>query len=364
MKKFNKYFISIFALFLFVGVAHADFDISQWRFYKGVSGVNTSTSSLVGVELDREVFARANNNLSDIRIIDSNGVEVAYAVRSEVGKAQITSYSPRVLNLSSIPGEYTSFVADFGSNVVHNSLEMLTSSRNFRKNVQISGSDDNESWQVLEKDQVIYDYSLEFKAKDTVLKYPESSFRYLLVKIFDDGDDPIKVSGISAKKLELSKEKKVTYSPVYEFVIKNKKTFVLIDKGQKGLETDKIILGIGSENFERYADVYSSDKKGQWQENKNGFSKAGSGVLYSYKTSKLNANKFFIDYNKTQGRYILLEISNFDNDSIAFSSVKLEGVARSILFLASPSAHPLYSASWALNGCGACWLSLGAGLEF
>ena len=292
MKKFNRYLILIFIFFLFTGTIYANFDISKWRYYKNIIGVSISNPSLIGVELDKEIFKRANNNLSDIRIIDDNNENVAYVVRSEISKTKIKNYSPAVLNLSNVVGKYTSFVVDFGSNVVHNSLEILTDSKNFRKNVQISGSNNNKNWQVLEKDKTIYDYSLEFNIKNTTLKYPESSFRYLLIKISDTNEKPIKISGVSAKKIETSKEKRIIYKPVYKFFTKDKKTFLLVDKGQKGLETDKIILEINSDNFERYVSVYSSTRVGDWKNNKKNFSNIGNGILYSYKTGKLNNNKF------------------------------------------------------------------------
>ena len=51
----------------------------------------------------------------------------------------------------------------------------------------------------------------------------------------------------------------------------------------------------------------------------------------------------FINFRKTLDRFILLQIDNLDNKALNISGVRLEGVARSILFLAEPkTSYKLY----------------------
>lgn len=322
--------VSVFFMCAVASVAYADFAPTIWKYYKDIGGVdqrNADSSVVKAVELDNEVFSNARPDLADLRVIDGTENETPYVLRSEGATAKIATYHPRVLNLSSVPGSHTSFVADFGSNTPHNSIDIITSSSNFRKKVEVSGSNDATEWQILDNKQVIYDYTLEFRAKNTKITYPESTFRYLKIKILDAGDAPINVSGVVAQKTEEKGATRVSYKPSFTIQEENKITKIVIDLGQRGLETDTILLGIDSENFERFVSIQGSDNAVSWNV-------VGNDVLYSYKTSKLDARKNIIKYANTKKQYLLLQIQNYDNKPLMINGVKAEGLARSLLFLA------------------------------
>lgn len=339
LKKGRIFFSSVLLASLFAIPAYADFDVSSWKYYKDIrldKGLQTH-SSIAAVQLDRQVFSGALFDLSDLRVVNDHGEEVPYVVRSEGGSAKIVTYNPKIINLSSIPGAYTTFEIDFGSDsIVHNSIEILTNSINFRRKVEVSGSDDGMHWQILNSGQVIYDYTLEFKAKNTTVSYPESTFRRLKVKIFDEGDTPLSIQGAIAQKTEERAAQTVFYSPQFSVAQENNVTKVLIDLGQRGLETNAITLEIHDENFERYAQIYGSDDAKTW-------TPVGNDIVYSYKTTKLETKKSQVRYLNTIRRYLLLKINNYDNKPLQITNVQAQGTARSILFLeAGGASYRLY----------------------
>ena len=310
-------------------LAHAEFLPQEWLFTKNIAipeGVGKDT--LIGVELDSEVFGNAKKDLGDLRVVDNNGVEVPYVVRSETTKSQIIRYSPKMYNLSYVTGNNTSFIVDFGGNVAHNEISILTSSRNFRKQVTISGSNDRTNWKTFVEGKEIYDYSMEFSARDTSVSYPESLYRYLQVQINDSGDKALSISGVSAQRFEVTRAKKVFYQPTVTQKEEGKQTIITADIGQRGLETDTATLFISSQNFQRHVSVLSSDDNKNW-------SSIGSDILYSFQTSKMNSSKSTINYGSIKRRYIQFIIDNYDNQPLLIENkIILEGYAHSILFLA------------------------------
>ena len=321
-------------------VVYADFIPEEWLYSKDITipaGITEDT--LIGVELDNEVFANAKKNFGDLRIIDEGGTEIPYVLRSETTKQNIVSYSPQMLNLSYVTGSHTTFIADFGGNVAHNKIEILTSSKNFRRQVTISGSNDKVNWQTIKENEEIYDYTLEFQAKNTQISYPESIYRYVLVKIDDSEQQQLDISGVRAQQIETRRAKKVSYEPKVWQVEdeKNKQTIITLDLGQRGLETDTAILSIDSKNFERYVTVSGSDDLKHW-------SHIDSDMLYSYQTSKVHSSKSILYYGAVNKRYFRFVINNYDNQPIVIGNdIVLQGLAHSILFLANPdTAYGLY----------------------
>lgn len=311
---------------------HADFIPQEWFYTKDIAipgGITNGT--LIGVELDSEVFGNAKSDLGDLRIVDTSGMEVPYVLRSETTKKEVVQYSPKIYDLSYVAGDHTSFIVDFGGNVAHNEISILTSSKNFRRAATISGSNDRTHWQTIVSGRDIYDYSLEFVARDVSITYPESLYRYVQVRIDDNGDSPLAISGVSAQRFEVMRAKKVSYRPTVTQREEGKQTIILADLLQRGLETDTATFAISSQNFQRHVSILSSDDNKNWM-------RVGDDVVYSYQTSKIRSNKSSVHFSSVKQRYLRFVIDNYDNQPLKIeNAVTLEGLAHSILFLADPN---------------------------
>lgn len=329
-------FLSTLLFVLLAHVAYADFIGEEWKYIKDIevpSGIGEHT--LVGIELDSEVFGTAKSSFADLRIVSEEGFEVPYVLRSERGRRAVEKYSPEVFDLSFVDDSHTSFIVDFGESIAHNEIIINTPSRNFRKTVTLEGSNDRDSWQTLTEEVEIYDYSLEFTARDTSVSYPESLFRYVRVTIDDSEGERIDVDGALAKRVELTRAQKVSYDPTVGVTedIKENQTIITSDIGQRGIETDTAHFSISSENFERYVVIYASHDDKHYQ-------RIGSDVIYSYNTSKKNTLKTTVRHSPTNKRYLRFVINNYDNQPLDIASdVRLEGLAHSVLFLADPDTQ-------------------------
>ena len=203
-KTLNKAFIwglLGIGILLVSGVAHADFTGDLWPYQKTITlPGSVPEGSLVEFVPDQQVFAGSANRLADLRIIEQGtGLEVPYQLLIERGERRRRSYEVTVLDLSHVPGESTSFVADIGrEGVLHNEIEIRTPSRNFQRDVVVEGSSDLKTWAVIEDDVQIFDFTIEsrgFTERLTRFTYPSSTVRYLRVRIMDGEEEPLEITG-------------------------------------------------------------------------------------------------------------------------------------------------------------------------
>src|SRR3990167_9998159 len=190
----------ISALFLLLtSVIKADFNLGKWKYGKEIRV--SGNQKLASFSLDNQVYEHSKDGLSDLRIIDGSGKEVKYKLTIESGQKTIETIPAKIRDLGIKVGDNTQFIADLGrQGILHNSVTIQTSSVNFRRQVEVETSDDSANWLLAKKadeGSYIYDYSMDFKAKNTTVYYPQSTARFLRIKILDNGEEPIKVTGAS-----------------------------------------------------------------------------------------------------------------------------------------------------------------------
>ena len=327
--------ISALAILAFLGLvstASADFSQKEWHAYKEVrlsTGIDSTT--LLRVSLDAEVFATSTSDLRDLRVVDINNKEVPYILITNRDDIQSSLLAPKILNKGSVAGESTSFVMDFGGPVLHNqvTLDINNELKNYRKKVQIYGSADMGKWQLLADNQIIYDYSKDYPARNTTVSYPESTYRYVLVKIIDTESAPVQVLGASARRDVYTSGSRLSYTPAFETMVVGKNTEIVADFGQQGILADRAVILIDSKNFERPVNVYSSPDKKTW-------SYVGGDGIYRYKTRELSGDKTSVAYGGSGARYVKLVILNQDNQPLNVTGVLFSGYTRAVAFLAEP----------------------------
>ena len=133
--------------------ALADFSGGAWQFFKPILVPSEIVEeTLVEVVPDREVFVRADKGFADLRIIEvGNHQEVPYMLLVERGEERRSSIAVDVRDLKHTPGQFTSFVVDLGpEKLLHNELEVQSPSENFQRRVVVEGSQDSQTWAVLQ----------------------------------------------------------------------------------------------------------------------------------------------------------------------------------------------------------------------
>lgn len=314
--------------------SRAQIKYQSWRYMKDIriSG-DPKAGDLVKVTLDQDIFNHAQEDLRDIRIDGSDGAEVPYKLIVEKSfYSQNNIYPVRILNNSfSSDGQYNIFIVDFEQKgFLNSSLNILISSDNFKRTVEVSGSNDMQSWNVLKTNGYIYNYTdriANFRAGDTEVSYPENTYQYLQVKIFSRGEAPLAISGAQVSRIVNSSNKEMTIQPKYRIEENSarKTTDIVIDLEKKGWPTSNMLIDSGTDNFNREVVIYESDDKASWRQ-------LGNGYIFNLNTPKFTGANLNIDYSESRTRYLKAEIFNGDDTPITVRGISIKTILRSMVF--------------------------------
>lgn len=327
--------IAFFIFFMFVSAVFADFDVSKWQYRSRIEG-GPDASEYVLLELPQDFFSHLKSDLSDLRIINEDG-EAPYAASIEQENSFFTTLPARMFNLSSVSGDATTFVLDLGtSGTFHNAVSILTASENFRRQVEVMGSNDQASWRTLTRVGQIFDYTVRddikpVKVSDTTVVYPEATYRYIMVKIFDKGETPLKISSATVSRQMFIGAREILYDPSLERAenVSTKSTDLILDLGAGGIPHRSAKLEINDSNFSRQVSISDSDDRANWR-------LLDHNVIYKIETSKFSGSHQQFTYPESNKRYLRIEIHNGDNRPLPVGRVGLSGVVRSILFHYDP----------------------------
>ncbi len=331
---------------LLLSVARADFALEDWRYFKAIQApAALDGEELAELALDREVFQQSASGQRDLRVVagDETG-EVAYQLVTATGRRERTMVGGRVRDLSHAPNRHSSFVVDLAqAGILHNQVEVLTSSQNFQRNVAVEASPDGQSWSLVQESSQIFDFTVEergFTAKDTRISYPESSHRYLRVSVINNDEAPLAITGAAVSSVRESPASETRYPGPIIGRSEDREALTSImemDLGGEGLPINRLILHTSAVNFHRDVSVMGSNDLETW-------STLASGVaIYSFRTAKFVGDSLEVAFPESTHRYFRLVIQNRDDPPLTVDEIAFSGIDRKVLFLAQPgTSYALY----------------------
>ena len=331
---------------LLLSVARADFALEDWRYFKAIqTPAALDGEELAELALDRAVFQQSASGQRDLRVVagDETG-EVAYQLVTETGRRERTMVGGKVRDLSHVPNRHSSFVVDLAqAGILHNQVEVLTSFRNFQRNVAVEASPDGQSWSLVQEGSQIFGFTVEergFTAKDTRVSYPESSHRYLRVSVINNDEAPLEITGAAVSSVRESPASETRYPGPIIGRSEDREALTSImemDLGGEGLPINRLILHTSAVNFHRDVSVMGSNDLATW-------STLASGVaIYSFRTPKFVGDSLEVAFPESTHRYFRLVIQNRDDPPLTVDEIAFSGIDRKVLFLAQPgTSYALY----------------------
>ena len=322
----------------------ADFSLRDWQYAKPISLPDVlGQDSLVEITPDREVFAGSVPGLADLRIIADTGTEVPYKLEVSPATTQRTSFQVNISDKGYVPGQYTSFIADLGrSGILHNEIEFQTSSTNFRRTAIAETSNDRVTWARV-TEQTVYDFTVRernFTTRNTRVRYPESTVRYLRVRIADDGSGNIEISGATVFFVKETAAREGIWPATIVDVSRDtsqRTSLVLIDLGSPGLPTHRLAIKVNDVNFHRGVTLQASADRETWM------TILSRSEIYAYDTPKFVGSSSVISYPETTLRYLRLIIHDEDNPPLNIQGVTVWGLQPRLVFSVKPGqSYQLY----------------------
>lgn len=290
-------------------------------------------ASYLLVNLDAAVYAGAQEDLDDLRVVTDDGKQVPSQVIVARDETREESRSTRLLDRMLSPERDTLFTLDLGADAPqHNRLLIETESRNFSRRVTVETSDDNRTWAVARGDGYIFDFSRDTSARFLTIDYPTSTRRYVRVRIWNEGEKPIEVEGAEVSFL-IDREARLEQWPAKLENLgreSNRKTSLLrLDLGTPKLPHSRIEIETGASNFHRHVEIEGSRDAERW-------ARVGEGEIFSVALERINRRHLVIDYPETRYRFLRLRIFDYDDQPLEISEARVYGRARRLLFRREP----------------------------
>lgn len=179
------------------------------------------------------VTSKLNQNFSDLRIINSKGVETPYILATE-GKTYHSSYFKeyKIEEKKIVPKCSTSIVIKNENKTEINNISVEVKNADVVKFSQVLGSDDAKNWFAI-KSAYLFDLNNHVSQPNTfnIINFPISNYRYFKIDFIDSNSAPINIirAGYFDTKIQ---EGKFTLLPSPSFKVVNhidtKQTFINI----------------------------------------------------------------------------------------------------------------------------------------
>jgi hypothetical protein len=169
------------------------------QYYHDLPLVEGGTSRWYDFVLQPPDFGPTRSDLGDLRLHDSTGHEVPYALRILRAESRAEAIVTREFNRSSGPDGSSQLALDLGSDVIeHNEVEVDLPGMGVRRRVRVDGSADGNDWHELATKHWLRFRVDDKEIEDRRIAYPPSRFRYVRVRVNRDPEYDEKAVAIGA----------------------------------------------------------------------------------------------------------------------------------------------------------------------
>jgi hypothetical protein len=355
----NMRICAVIVLFAAAGTVFSAVDLTKWKYCCRIN-FEDKPSGYCRMDITPEIYCVAKSDLSDIRIIGSDGQQAPYLIVRPMDTAGRRQYSPVIINRSTDAQKNSLATLDFGKKTVKNLIDVRTAGGSFRRAVKVEGSNDNVKFFTLVEQAFIFavDYKEKFRFGDIDL--PLNDYRYLRITVepmageekspvIEDirafEDERKSAARMSANMLCINHfEDEADNLSLYEY-----------DLGFGNLPINEIKLSVADESFYRHISIEgrnalkrkikieSEDNRERFREVNVPWSGLAGGTIYRY--IRDNGKKYEKTTLSLSGspayRYLRITIRNYDDKPLTLTAASAEMIAHKIVFDTTDSVGEL-----------------------
>ncbi len=337
-----------------------DEDLSQWQYSAEIELPAGDSIPAEGVEnfnlidffVNTDVFSHAASNLEDLRIYNSGGQAVPYALRILVPKSVRETVPTQEFNRSEPENGIHELTLDLNrDDIDHNEVIVDTSGTSFRRFVVIEGSSDARDWRPLASGNV-----LRFPAGNEPFQiqsftYANSRHRYVRIQISPDpqagdttnGNDVFSIVDVKiAQHLEVPGEMVTTNvvlnarEPTRQYGVPASRW--IVDLGGDNIPFDRLEADVEDAEFARDASLETEYVNSQGRRS---FSSIGVAGTWQRLPGDAVVPMFLEVYEQSAKR-LRLTVADYRNKPLTLKAIRVSAPARQIVFeRPSESEFPL-----------------------
>jgi hypothetical protein len=344
-------FLTVIIMIMLHSVAHAETDLSKWSHRASIEIKPTPEAGLVQVALSPEILDRAKPDLSDLRVVDAGGAEIGYVLRMAQRKTASTPLPTKLYNRTHLPGQHSAVTVEFGSKIIKNNITIHTNGTAFKRRVQVEGSDDGVTWEIVRKGALLFRVQKEARKQAMVdsksVDLPENDWQYLRVTVFNDPEDAeaVEIDDVKASRKVTTPAQTVDV-PVKSVSIKDKDrcTEIYLDLAYRNLPLSEVSLRFSNPNFFREVSVLGRNEEtilvrtpvedspalekrlpAPWKP-------IMKRAIFRYTGGGADEQSTSLNLTRARYRYLLIRIENRDDPPLSFEAATVTRLTRTIAF--------------------------------
>lgn len=287
---------------------------------------------LVSVVVPRDVYAGAQTQLHDLRVMDAEGREVPYVLDARKGLTRVEARITRLGETSFAPGQFTQVVLDIGKqSPFHNALRVMTPEEAFITWVEVAVSDDAREWRIVRERGPIFRFRKEGREGDQTIRYSETNARYIRLR-FLDGAKQFRLTGAEAA-YDVSVEAELV--PVVtprapDADAKPQQSWWRADLGAATPPIAEVRFEVEQPEFHRAVYVSASDDGKNWE-------LEGKGEIYRFRQGDKTQEWLRVGFSEAPGqRFWRVEVMNGNDPPLAGARPTLYTTPRHVVFRQEP----------------------------
>ncbi len=313
--------------------------LNRWQYYQQIE--IAPGTGLGDVVLDEQALDGSRDDGRDLRLYDSAGKEIPYALRVLRDVNRSDAFEANAFNRST-SGLTAEVTLDLGASPEqHNEVDIDTAGQNFRRRVDILGSPDGASWFSLREDALIFRFSSGGRGVDErSIDYPPSRYRYLRVRVAADplgaANAPKIESVVVRRHVKMQGEETLFPAgyPVREATRENGRpasTYTIDLQGRIPLQAIRLSIAEGAFSRPYRLERIDGDATGPVY--------IASGILS--RSEEQNASEVTLRFEEVFARQLRLVVTDDRNPALQLFAASAISAARQVIFDRSAGQGPL-----------------------
>lgn len=331
----------------------AKFDERLWEKYAEIKApTGISNEGLAGLYLEPQqigdIFTKVP--FADFRIITDQKEEVPWHIVATRTKQREIEVPHEIQNSSLTPegDTWLEIVFDKQPRGI-NAVEIMTDEFNFSRQVEIFGSADGKTWNIVRNDGVIFDLTKNEKFRHTRITFPQTGFRYLALKINNGNTQPFKINGVKVfqRNVLLSQSYIIQGTIEKHEINTQRQESSIVVRMNTAFPVDQLVITTPEQNFQRSVEVQIKRDNKVW-------TRLTYGTIFNLTATNMRETRSTIDLPEIVTKEFRLVFKDFDSPPLSVTNVtgygyrrllvfKQQSDKRLYLFWGNPLAHsPLY----------------------
>lgn len=350
---------NVFSLFIFLlsltplfsGTPTASVTPDDFQYSAGVKGP-IKNNSLYQIILSDEILQRCSADCKDLRLTDPANNEIPHVIIKNKTQKKTEKYLFEIIQYEEDSNLAVITMKLPEKHKPISIINLITTDRDFKKNLILHGSHDMGKWILLAEDN-IYDFSSQVDLRKTKIKFRRSDYNYYRLQLIEKkitGNDyeafslkykgmDFSVNNIKNKNIRINKimaqatsEKKkaavndeAVFTEFYRYTEEDGDTAIIVEAG---LPFNRVSFDASNPYFYRVVEIYYSDTGKE-----DSYRLLKRAPIYRFHLSGHKEARNYIEYAADRHKFYKLLIKNKNNPPLILKKIKFNWVQRNLYFI-------------------------------